>query len=100
MDRTKHSKILKMDNGSHYLSTIYYPRIPVKDTDEYIITNETTMLDTLAYTYYRDSSLWWIIYRANNMTRGVLAPRVGTQLRIPIEIDSVLSDFKKINNSA
>ena len=97
MDRTQYSKTFKTQSGRNYLSVIYYPDIPIKESDEYIISNETTMLDSLAERYYNDYSLWWIIYKANNLSRGAISVPPGMQIRIPTEITSILQEFRDIN---
>lgn len=99
MDRSSHSKQLTHSSGKLYLSSTYYPNISIRDSDIYIISNETTMLDMLAYEYYKDKDLWWIIYRANNLTGGKLTVPIGIQLRIPTNIYSILQDFKNINST-
>jgi hypothetical protein len=59
--------------GKQYYKQKYYPNIPLSSTDEYVITTIGDRLDTLAYSYYRDSTLWWIISIANNnITKGTL----------------------------
>jgi hypothetical protein len=54
----------------------------------------------MAYTYYRDSELWWVISVANNnVTKGLLFPVPGTQLRIPQNINSILNQYNKFNKA-
>ena len=54
-----------------------YPRIPIKNSDVFITPAYGTRLDLLANEYYKDSTLWWIIARANNIGKGNLFPEVG-----------------------
>jgi nucleoid-associated protein YgaU len=64
----------------------------------YVITTVGDRLDSLAYSYYNDSTLWWVIAMANNnATKGALYPAPGTQLRIPVNINNVLEQFEKFN---
>ena len=44
----------------------------------------------LAQRYYGDSNLWWIIAKANNMSKGQIGVDPEKKLRIPQEIDSIL----------
>jgi phage tail protein X len=75
-----------------------YPNIPLSEYDYYIITTVGDRLDSLAYSYYGDSTLWWIIAVANNnATKGALFPAPGTQLRIPTDVNSVLNLYKQFN---
>ena len=55
----------------------------------------------MAYDYYGDESLWWVISRANPETtrRDSFFIKSGVQIRIPDEniITSLLLDFEKMN---
>ena len=87
-------------NGKPYYGHVIYPNIPLAETDVYIITTVGDRLDSLAYSYYGDSTLWWVIAMANNnVTRGALYPAPGIQLRIPIDINRVLEIFNKANKT-
>ena len=44
----------------------------------------------MAQRYYGDSNLWWIIAKANELSKGQIAPAPGVKLRIPTEIDDIL----------
>ena len=83
------SSIKKRPDGKRvYTSTMNRP-IPVSANDIYIISDETTRLDKLASQYYNNSSLWWIIAKANGIGFGY-SVEIGIQLRIPRNIESVL----------
>ena len=45
--------------------TVRYPKIPRSEDDIYVITTIGDRYDTLAFQYYQDSSLWWVIANAN-----------------------------------
>jgi len=47
--------------GSVYYVTNVYPTIAPTDGDYYVITTIEDRLDLLAYDFYQDSSLWWVI---------------------------------------
>jgi hypothetical protein len=86
-------------DGKRYYKSKIYPDIPYLSTDNYVITIIGDRLDVIAYDYYRDSELWWVISVANNnITKGSIYPKPGTQLRIPTNIDSVLQLFDELNN--
>jgi hypothetical protein len=75
-----------------------YPNIPLSESDVYVITTVGDRLDSLAYSYYNDATLWWIIAIANNnATKGALYPIPGTQLRIPTNVNSVFNLFNQFN---
>ena len=100
MERYDNATILKTDQSIPYLKGKFYPNIPVSEFDNYIITTIGDRLDLLAYRYYRDSTLWWVISMANNnVTKGFLYPEPGTQLRVPTDINSVIREFNNFNNA-
>lgn len=101
MNRYENVSILKTKYTNRpYYKNVFYPKIPLLASDEYIITTVGDRLDGLAYNYYGDSTLWWIISVANdNVTRGTLFPSPGTQLRIPVEINYILNFYQRINQA-
>jgi hypothetical protein len=81
-----------------YYKSKFYPNVPLSESDVYVITTVGDRLDSLAYSYYRDSTLWWVISMANNnITKGALYPAPGTQLRIPTDITAVIRQFNQFN---
>lgn len=89
----------KTSNNKPYYKGKIYPDIPYSITDEYIITTVGDRLDSIAYSYYGDSELWWIISVANNnITKGSMFPTPGTQLRVPVNVNSVMQLFDELNN--
>lgn len=85
-------------DGKRIFVTTHYPEIPVLDSDIYIVSNETDYLDTLAFKYYSDPTLWWIIALANNIGKGRMSVEPGLQLRIPMDVQKILSEYDRINN--
>ena len=82
-------------------ANVKYPEIPRDFSDTYVYTNRGDRYDTLAFQYYNDASLWWIITRANsNQTPDSLIPNIGSQLRIPgnERIPNIMASYKSINN--
>ena len=85
-------------SGKQYYKRKTYPQIPFSDTDVYVITTVGDRLDSIAYSYYNDAELWWVISIANNnSTNGSIFPQPGTQLRIPTDINYVLNLFEAEN---
>jgi hypothetical protein len=84
-------------DGKRFFGTRSYPNIEPRETDVIYITNETDYLDSLAYKFYKDSSLWWIIALANNLGNGRLSIESGLQIRIPVEIDRITSGYNDLN---
>ena len=54
--------------------------------------------DLLAYDFYQDSSLWWVIASANALPGDSIYPPIGIQLRIPTNIQSILNNYNLENN--
>ncbi len=99
MDRYENSTILTKNYRPYYKGK-FYPNIPLSESDVYVITTVGDRLDSLAYSYYNDPTLWWVISMANNnATRGAMYPVPGTQLRIPTNINDVLQQFEQFNQA-
>ena len=80
-------------------STTVYSSIPKSDNDIYVITQMGDRLDLLAQQFYKDQSLWWIISIANDtLSQNSLFIPLGTQLRIPTDIQNVLIEYDTINS--
>jgi hypothetical protein len=79
-----------------------YPEIAVEFSDIYVYTTLSDRYDKLAQSYYNNSSLWWIIARANISTQpsDSLIPIPGSQIRIPSSnrISNILSQYEDLNN--
>ena len=101
MERYENTDILKTEYTDRpYYKGKYYPNIPLSENDVYVITTVGDRLDSLANSYYNDSTLWWVIAAANNnATKGALYPTPGTQLRIPTNLNAVLSLFNQFNKA-
>lgn len=101
MDRYENTTILTTANTNRpYYKGKFYPNIPLSESDVYVITTVGDRLDNLAFSYYRDATLWWIIAAANNnATKGALYPEPGTQLRIPTDVNSVLNLYDQFNKA-
>ena len=92
--------ILKLQQGKQYYRGKFYPNLPLSANDSYVVTTIGDRLDYLAYNYYRDSELWWIIAVANNnVTKGSIFPIPGTQLRIPGDLNGILNLFNDFNKA-
>ena len=80
---------------------VIYPQIPLGSQDIYVYTTQGDRYDSLALTFYKDSSLWWIINRANpTQDSASLFPSVGAQLRIPtpVRLLSIISLYERLND--
>jgi hypothetical protein len=91
----------KLDGtGSLYYRSNVYPDIQPTDQDYYVITTIGDRLDLLARDFYQDSSLWWIIATANALPGDSVFPPIGVQLRIPTDVQSIISKYKTANNGS
>lgn len=84
MSRYLNNRTKKTLDGREVYTPKVYPNIPLRDDDVYVATETGDRLDTLAYEYYDNSSLWWIIAAANNIHDAPLGLKDGTILRIPL----------------
>ncbi len=107
MNRYQSIKQIKIDNKPFY-QTVKYPEIPVLDDDIYVYSTQGDRFDVLANQYYQDQSLWWIISIANTAVAGTSLPSdlpqdslvipEGIQIRIPSDYNSIITQFKLLNN--
>lgn len=80
-------------------TTTRYPQIPLSDDDIQVLTDSGDRLDNLAFQFYGDTSYWiWIVLANPNKTsRDSYFVEPGTQLRIPANINGIISNFKSLN---
>jgi len=84
-------------NGKRVFRPTMYPRIPIRDSDIFIYPRFGDRLDNLAYKYYGNVSLWWIIAKANNLDAAHIGLEVDNQIRIPTEIQPILQKLKEMS---
>lgn len=92
--RYERNRVQKLKDGREVYRTKIYPNIPLRDSDIYIVTQGGDRLDTLAYQYYGDQSLWWVIATANNIHDAPFAVPDGTILRVPKNYIEILNNFR------
>jgi hypothetical protein len=98
INRYQNISIIKNSTGTRYYKDNKYPRIPLSVNDIYVITTIGDRFDLLALQYYGDSSLWWVISIANEtLPQNSLYIPVGSQLRIPIDVSSILTNYRSLN---
>jgi hypothetical protein len=82
-----------------YRESTRYPDIPLSESDVFIYTMRGDRLDNLAYQFYNDPTLWWILSIANpDLPNDSLYPTLGYQLRVPSDINQILNNFDQLNN--
>jgi hypothetical protein len=98
MKRYSNVSVSERWDGKKVLNTTHYPDIPQLDSDIYIVTNDSDYLDTLAFKYYHDPTLFWIIALANNLGKGRMSVPGGIQIRIPTNKESIISEYDRLNS--
>ena len=72
-----------------------FPEILPQDNDTFITVEDVYVgrLDLIAYDYYQDSNLWWVIALANKIDQIPTGVSLNMTLRIPNKsyVDSLLS---------
>ena len=71
------------DKTKRVFNTIIYPKIEKSVNDIYIESRQGDRLDNLAYQYYRDTTLWWVLAEANHIGKGTMYVDTGMKIRIP-----------------
>jgi hypothetical protein len=99
MSRYDYTKTTTSQLGKRYYSNNVYPDIPFSDGDNYVITTIGDRLDLLALDFYNDDSLWWVIASANGLAGDSIYPPLGYQLRIPMDVRSIINDYNQTNVS-
>ena len=99
MKRYQSTSVVPRWDGKRVYVTTQYPLISPQDSDAIIISNEADYLDNLAYKYYGDPTLWWVIALANSLGKGRMSVPPGLQLRIPTNISAILVQFNTLNQT-
>ena len=86
-----YTKKKKNKDGKRVFAPTIYPKIPIRDSDIFIYPKFGDRLDNLAYKYYNDVSLWWIIAKANELNKGKIGLDPEKKIRIPTQIGDILS---------
>lgn len=76
-------RISTTSNGVRFYNTIL-PSVVKRDAIEFVIISRPgDRFDILANDYYKDSSKWWIIAKANNLIDGTVFIPGGLEIIIP-----------------
>lgn len=67
-----------------FLETYVFKDIPISESDVYVVIDSgwQNRIDLIAYEFYKNPDLWWVIAMANNITNPMYL-EVGTRIRIP-----------------
>ena len=99
MSRYIDTRIKRNKDLNRVYSYTLYPKIPIKNSDVFISPTYGDRLELLANKYYKDPTLWWIIAQANGIKgfTALYTENFKGQLRIPTEIQDILSEFSLMN---
>ena len=95
--RYNNTKVKMSRDGKRVLKPTIYPKIPIKDSDVFIYPKFGDRLDNLAYKYYKDTTLWWIIAKANGLDEAHIGLALDEQIRIPIDITPIINELKRLS---
>ncbi len=97
MGRYDNTSVTVNRKGQRVLVPTLYPQIPLSDSDQFVFPKDGDRLDNIAFRYYGDASLWWIIAQANNLGKGRTILNPNFQIRIPGNQSKIIADFEKLN---
>ena len=87
------------NKGLTYGNSARYPIAPQQENDIYAITEWGDRFESLAFQFYGDVTLWWIISIANpNIVdfSSIFLP-IGSQIRIPQNISPIIDSYNELN---
>jgi nucleoid-associated protein YgaU len=99
MNRYKYQQVKRDSDGRRKLSTTEYAKIKSKNSDVIYTVKYGDSYGSLAHRFYLDTTLWWIIARANGEFQGKLKPNIGQRLIIPQDISDVIRELNNLNSS-
>jgi|SRR6516164_6636313 hypothetical protein len=99
MNRYQDISVNNFKDGRRYFRDVKYPDIPLQSSDIYVISSFGDRYDLVAYDYYKDDTLWWIVAVANDLPRDSIYIPQGTQLRIPTDVGDVIQSYNTLNTN-
>ena len=96
---TKNNTGITSTSGKTMYVPTYYPNIEAHEDDTYILTGVTDRLDNIAFDFYGDATLWWVIAMANDLPGDTMYPPLGFQLRIPSNASRAIDQFEQLNST-
>lgn len=96
--RYSQARQIKDQNGVRRSQTWIINPPASNSLDTYIVTTTPDRLDQLAYDFYNNEQLWWVIAAANGLGKGTFLVPSNTKLRIPY-ISDIDELQKQINQN-
>jgi hypothetical protein len=89
------TNLLKNDDGTVFWDQPNFPQIVPQPKDTYLTISSDYVgrLDLIAFDYYGDVDLWWVIALANGIDLIPTEVTIGLKIRIPDKkyVESILS---------
>lgn len=98
IQRYEEANVTENEENESYYETRFLPDVERRPEDIIVEIETKDRLDRIAFRYYDDSKLWWVIAAANNLGRGDWSVPAGTRLRIPQNLSEVSSEANDINS--
>jgi len=85
--------------GDLYYNTVFYPELGARESDIYVETEFGDRLDSLAFQFYGDTTLYWIISirNPNEVSFGSLYLSPGSVIAIPQNINDIVDSYNILN---
>ena len=85
--------------GDKYYNTVFYPEVGPLETDIYLETEFGDRLDALAFQFYGDVTLYWIIScrNPNEINFGSLYLPPGSIIAVPQNVNSIIDSYNILN---
>ena len=97
MGRYDNTSITLNRKNQRVLVPTLYPEIPLSDSDQFVYPKDGERLENIAFQYYGDVSLWWIIAKANDLGKGRTILNPNFQIRGLGNQAKIISDFNNLN---
>ena len=87
------------NKGTKFQNTPKYPVVTKRENDIFVLSEWGDRFESLAFQFYGDITLWWIIAISNpNVVdfSSIYIP-VGSQIRIPQDISPIIDSYNDLN---
>jgi hypothetical protein len=85
--------------GDLYYNTVSYPEVGARESDIYVETEFGDRLESLAFQFYGDTTLYWIISirNPNKVNFGSVFLTPGSIIAIPVDIGGIVDSYVNLN---
>ena len=101
MNRFTNIRTKKTSKGKQYYREAFIPKVSDLEGDVYFITERGDRLDLLAFEFYKDVSLWWVLAAANPTItrRDSYYVEPGKQFKVPANPQVIIEDYRDLNDN-